>query len=242
MDKFLKNIVLTFILSSNLIYSQNEKTTDNMETKNLSYKEGRALIIKNNFKEINFDPNDNELTFYISDNKQFLVYNKFIKIFTLWPSLDYYIEVMNKTSDDIYPVVDFDNFQDKIEERISFLNNLLGTNISSLDKQRDVEAFDKAIKGFGIKKIDFNSLFMNFFSYYYVVLRNELNYQNIEIQSKDGRYDFFIFSNKKNKTEILSSFYRMIIDPDDVINFNLRVDIVTNPFIIPIGKSNLKTN
>ncbi|MBP1221737.1 hypothetical protein [Flavobacterium sp. 1355] len=240
MDRFLKNIVLIFILSSNLIYSQEQKTTD-MKAKKLSYKEGRALIVKYNFKEIDFDKNDKEHTFYISDDKQFLIYFKFINDFILYSSMDYYIKVM-ETPDDIYPVVDFDNFQDKIEERISFLNNLLGTNISSLDKQRDVEAFDKAIKDFGIKKIDFNSLFMNFFSYYYVVLRNELNYQNIEIQSEDGRYDFFIFSNEKNKTEILSSFYRMIIDPDDEINFNLRVDIVTNPFIIPIGKSNLKTN
>ncbi|ABQ06742.1 hypothetical protein [Flavobacterium johnsoniae] len=240
MDKFLKNIVLIFILSSNLLYSQKQKTTD-MKAKNLSYKEGSALIVKYNFKEIDFDPNDKEHTFYINEDKQFLIYFKFIGDFTLYPSMEYYIKVM-ETSDDIYPIINFDNFQDKIEERISFLNNLLGTNISSLDKQRDVEAFDKAIKDFGIKKIDFNSLFMNFFSYYYVVLRNELNYQNIEIQSEDGRYDFFIFSNEKNKTEILSSFYRMIIDPDDVINFNLRVDIVTNPFIIPIGKSNLKTN
>lgn len=233
MIRFLKNIIFIIFLSVNYIYSQNKKI-ENMDVKNLNYSEGNKLIKDFNFKQIHYNPNDKEHIYYISTDKRFLIYFKFINDFTLYNSIDDYERAMNALSEK-KTIINFDSFHDKIEERIFFLNKFLGTNISSLDKLDNLNAFDKAIKDFGIEKIDFNTLFMNFFSYYYVVIRNELNYENFEIKLHDDDYEVFVFSDEKDKREILSNFQKMITDPDEEINFHLRAKIIIKPFIISTG-------
>lgn len=64
---------------------------------------------------------------------------------------------------------------------------------------------------------------------------HELNYENFEIKLHDDDYEVFVFSDEKDKREILSNFQKMITDPDEEINFHLRAKIIIKPFIISTG-------
>ena len=78
---------------------------------------------------------------------------------------------------------------------------------------------------------------MDFFTYFYITLRNELNYKGLEINNTGEDYEFYI-SNGKEKKEIFNDFYLLMLDDDNLMSMFGTAIFIKRTFVIPTGNIN----
>lgn len=223
------NICLTYS------YGQ-EKSLKEIEMKILSKKEGLALIKDLNFVKSLDLKEDDEHIYYEGNENGFLIYNKFIEDFVFYSSKSGYKEILSKSDKIFDPEIEFLNFEKNIFLRIDNLKKLLNVEISMNDKLGGLKKIDIVIteKGGGLS--DFSDFVMDFFSYYYIVIRNELDLTDFKVLIENNQIEFYIFSDSKiGQKEIFNSFYKLMIDPDSNNSLYLCADNIINPLVLPIG-------
>lgn len=232
-----KFLGLLFLLFTNLILAQ-KSTTKKMDYKILTEKDGLNLIKKQDFFTCKINNEDNEHKYYNSVNDGYLVYNKHIKDFILYKSLDQYMKILDDFENHTVDIaIDFNKFEDMIPSRLENISKSINIEISKNDRIESLKKLDSIMTKTDKTEIDFSNSFMDFFSYYYVVIKNEIDFNKAEIQLYDDKINFYVFLKDSNeKKEIFNNFYNMVINPDREISFYLCVKEVVNPFIIKKGK------
>lgn len=211
----------------------------------LNKKEGLEKIKKFNFKPCAEYKEDEEHLYYEGGINGFLIYNKFLDNFISYESKSSFKKVLSKINETEEINLNFSNFEENIPTSLEKLSLLLKINISLNDKLIDLKKVDLKISEEDKELKYFSSFFMDFFSYYYVVLKNELNYNNFEIRIKDDQdiSGFFIFSNdKKIKKEIFIDFYKIFFDPDTHSSIFSCGKQIVYPFVISTGVSSSHEN
>jgi hypothetical protein len=230
----MKTLIL-LLFSFGFIYSQEITVMNEKKILHLDEKAGLVLLKKEGFTKCLNYKEDNENIYYEGYDKGYLIFNKYLKDFILYNSkLDFEKVFFSKEIlDDVH--VDFEGFEDNITYRVKRLSNILDLKISLNDKKDYIKMIDLKIKeDEKIKQQSF--FFIDLFSYYYVVLKNELGYLNFEIQESDEGLKFFIFGeNVNNKKELFKDFYRFLEDIDNEYDLSVLVENVINPVNLQIG-------
>lgn len=89
----------------------------------------------------------------------------------------------------------------------------------------------------GHLRTSYTNEFMDFFTYFYITIRNELNYKELEINNTGEDYEFYI-SNGKEKKEIFNDFYLLMLDDDSLMSMFGTAKFIKRPFVIPTGNIN----
>ena len=230
--------VLYFYLIFYVCYAFGQNNISREKSMKIYSKEdGLEIINKYHFKRCSEFKEDDEHIYYNGNENGFMVFNKHLDDFIFYNSKDTFKDILLKLNKSENPKIDFTNFKDKIPTRVESLSRILNMELSVNDKLEDLKNVDSKIIWMGKRYTEFPELFMNFFSYYYSVLVNELRYSNIEIYEKNNTIDFFIFPNDCNdcKKEIFKSFYKLMVDDDNDSNLYLCIDSIISPLIIKIG-------
>lgn len=234
--------ILFFYIVINLCltccYAQ-EKSLKEIEMKILSKKEGLALIKEFKFVESLELKEDDEHIYYEGNENGFLIYNKFIGDYIFYNSKTVFKNILSNSEIFFKPEVEFLDFEKNIHHRIENLKKILNVEISKSDKIEGLKKIDIVILEKGRRLSDFSDLIMDFFSYYYIVLSNELELKNFKILEENYLFKFYIFSDsKKVQKEIFSTFYKLMIDPDSNNSLYQTADNIVNPLILKIGNFN----
>lgn len=202
-----------------------------------SKSEGLEIIDKYHFKQCSEFKEDDEHIYYDGNKNGFIIFNKYLNDFIFYNSKADFKNVLLKLNTPENPKVDFSFFPEKIPVRIKKLSKILNLELSMNDKLEDLKMVDSKIGEMEKRYTEFPNLFMDFFSYYYTILVNELKYSNIEINEKKNLIEFFIFSNDSNhnKKEIFKNFYKLMVDDDNDSNFYICAKSIIDPLIIKIG-------
>lgn len=232
--KILYNIIILLIF--NFTYSQTNM--EKYEIKTLSEAEGFELIQKEAFTKCNDFKESTEYDYFDGKEKGYLVHNKFLKTIHYFSSKKEYEKFEEEFNEPIeYPQIDFESFQEKTPARIERLSQFLNLHLSENDKISDLQNVDEKVKEMGHLRSSYINEFMDFFTYFYITLRNELNYKDFEIKNTGEDYEFYI-SNGKEKKEIFSDFYLLMIDDDNLRSMFETAKFIKKPFVIPIGNIN----
>ncbi|SHO73972.1 hypothetical protein [Flavobacterium cucumis] len=228
---------LVFLLSTNFIFAQ-KNIIKKMEYKILTEKEGLNLIKKEGFYTCKVNAEDNEHKYYNSASNGYLIYNKYIKDFILYRSIDDYKKMLDDVENQTVDIsIDFNKFEEMIPLRLDNISNTMNIEISKSDSIECLKNLDSIMSKIDKSDIDFSNSFMDFFSYYYVAIKNEIEFNKTEIQLYDDKVNFYVFLKDSNeRKEIFNNFYNMVINPDKEISFYLCAKEIVNPFIIKNGK------
>lgn len=203
------------------------------EFKRLNEFEGNELLKTNVYKKCVEFKEDSEYAYFDGQENGYLLYNKFLKIYLLYPSKEEYKKIEEEFNRPIeYPQIDFESFQEKTPARIERLSQFLNLHLSENDKISDLQKVDIKVKEMGRLRSSYTNEFMDFFTYFYITLRNELNYKEIEINNTDEDYEYYI-SNGKEKKEIFNDFYLLMLDDDNLMSMFRTAKFIKKTFVIP---------
>ncbi|WP_415799830.1 hypothetical protein, partial [Flavobacterium cucumis] len=124
---------LVFLLSTNFIFAQ-KNIIKKMEYKILTEKEGLNLIKKEGFYTCKVNAEDNEHKYYNSASNGYLIYNKYIKDFILYRSIDDYKKMLDDVENQTVDIsIDFNKFEEMIPLRLDNISNTMNIEISKSD-------------------------------------------------------------------------------------------------------------